>query len=122
MTKSKAIFLFLVLQVLFINFATAQVDTLKVFSKAMNKSIPNLVITPDNYANSNERLPVLYLLHGAGGNFRDWISKAPLIKKYANDHNLIIVCPDGGVTGWYFDSHIVPTLIYETFVAIELVD
>jgi len=122
MTKLKALLLFVALQVLFINFATSQADTLKVFSKAMNKTIPNMVITPDNYASSNERLPVVYLLHGAGGNFKDWVSRVPLIKKYANDFNLIIVCPDGGVTSWYFDSPIDPTMKYETFVAKELIE
>lgn len=122
MTKLKTTLLFLIIQVFFINVVTSQVDTLMVFSKSMNKNIPNMVITPDDYASKNENLPVLYLLHGAGGNFKDWISKAPLIKKYANDFNIIIVCPDGGVTSWYFNSPIDDTMKYETYVSAELIE
>ena len=100
--KKNAAILFISL--LFINVANSQIDTLMVFSKAMNKNIPNLVITPENDAIQNEKKPVLYLLHGFGGTYTDWLSKVPAIKKYANDFNIIIVCPDGGNSSWYFDS------------------
>ncbi|PKQ44765.1 alpha/beta hydrolase [Confluentibacter flavum] len=122
MIKLKTTLLLLTIHVFFINVATSQVDTLMVFSKSMNKNIPNMVITPDNYASNNQRLPVLYLLHGAGGNFKDWISKAPLVKQYANDFNIMIVCPDGGVTSWYFDSPIDDQMKYETYVSNELIE
>lgn len=120
--KFKSTLLIVAIHVLLINLATAQIDSLIVFSKAMNKNIPNMVITPENYATSNEHLPVVYLLHGATGNHKDWITKVPLIKKYANDSNIIIVCPDGGFTSWYFDSPIDNTMKYETYVAKELIE
>jgi S-formylglutathione hydrolase FrmB len=122
MTLLKRTFLFLTLNVFFISIATAQVDTLIVFSKAMNKNIPNMVITPENYTSNQVNLPVLYLLHGAGGNFADWFSKVPLLKKYATDFNIIVVCPDGGVTSWYFDSPVDNTMKYETYVSKELIE
>lgn len=75
----------------------SRVDTVMVVSNAMNKSIPNIVIVPDNYANQKVGFSVLYLLHGAGGDYTSWLSKVPDIKAYADQYNIIIVCPDGGV-------------------------
>jgi S-formylglutathione hydrolase FrmB len=100
----------------------SSVDTLLVVSKSMNKSIANIVILPDNYASQKEKFSVLYLLHGAGGDYRSWLSKAPSIKKYADKYNIIIVCPDGGGTSWYFDSPIDTNMRYETYIAKELIN
>ena len=86
--------------------ATAQVDTLEVFSQAMQKAIKNVVVLPEGYTTTNQPKPVLYLLHGATGDYKNWIEKVPAIQSYANRHDLIIVCPDGGFTSWYFDSPI----------------
>jgi len=101
--------------------ANAQVDTLTVFSQAMQKEIKNVVVFPQNYGKDNLKRPVLYLLHGATGNYTDWIKKVPNIQTYANQQDLIIVCPDGGYTSWYFDSPIDPQMQYETYVVEELV-
>lgn len=99
----------------------AKVDTLLVFSESMHKSIPNFVIIPDNYTKMSSEMPVLYLLHGAGGNYTDWLSNVPQINTYANDYNMIIVCPDGGFTSWYFDSPVDDKMRYETYFFKELV-
>jgi S-formylglutathione hydrolase FrmB len=122
MKDLKKNFATLLISLLFINVANSQIDTLMVFSKTMNKNIPNLVITPENDAIQNEKKPVLYLLHGVGGTYTDWLSKVPSIKKYANDFNIIIVCPDGGNSSWYFDSPIDNTMKYETYISKELIE
>ncbi|MEM7373178.1 MAG: alpha/beta hydrolase family protein [Bacteroidota bacterium] len=88
----------------------------------MEKTIPNLVIVPDNYGNQQAQYSVLYLLHGAYGDHTDWLTKYPAIKSYADTYNLIIVCPNGGYNSWYVDSPIDETMNYETYVAIELVE
>ncbi len=98
----------------------AKVDTLETFSTAMNKKIKVVVITPDAYAAGKE-FPVVYLLHGYSGNYADWIKKAPAIQTYADQYNLIVVCPDGGYGSWYYDSPVDPSWKYETYVADELV-
>jgi S-formylglutathione hydrolase FrmB len=95
------------------------VDTVSVMSKSMHRRIPNVIIKPEN--NGKQRLPVLYLLHGAGGNQNDWIRSVPELKDYVDLYQCIIVCPDGGVTSWYFDSPIDTTMRYETYVAKELI-
>tara|TARA_B110000091_G_C13756015_1_gene449903 strand:+ start:485 stop:1297 length:813 start_codon:yes stop_codon:yes gene_type:complete len=105
-----------------ISIIASQIDTVMVVSASMNKSIPNIVILPDNYSTEKENFSVLYLLHGAGGDYADWISKVPRIKEYADKYNIIIVCPDGGLTSWYFDSPIDKTMKYETYISKELID
>ena len=116
----KILFLFLILCGITSAFA-AQVDTLKVVSKAMNKTIPNIVIIPDGVTASKNAFPVVYLLHGAYENQKAWLREVPALKDYADQYKIMIVCPDGGFTSWYFDSPIDPTMKYETFVSKELI-
>jgi S-formylglutathione hydrolase FrmB len=99
----------------------SQIDTLQVLSKSMNKSISNIVILPETYSSQKEGYSVLYLLHGAYGNYKDWSSKVPEIKTYADLYNLIIVCPDGGFNSWYFDSPVDDQWQYESYFSSELV-
>lgn len=117
---------FIPLPILVIFFILAQVanasvvDTIQTYSASMQKSIKSVVITPDNYASTKE-LPVVYLLHGYSGNHLDWINKAKGFEKAADQYNMIIVCPDGGFSSWYWDSPVDPASKYETFVSDELV-
>lgn len=104
-----------------LNASASHVDTLYVESNSMHKSIPNLVIVPDSYDTQHSQFPVLYLLHGASGNFKDWLKKVPRLSEYVDQYNFIIVCPDGGYTSWYFDSPVDPTMKYETYITKELV-
>jgi S-formylglutathione hydrolase FrmB len=61
-------------------------------------------------------------LHGYSGNYADWITKVPEITRYADEYNILIVCPDGNYSSWYFDSPVDTTWKYETYVATELVN
>ncbi len=98
----------------------SHIDTLMVESK-MGKTLPNLVILPEGYAKAKANYPVVYLLHGAGGDFRDWVKKVPKLEAYVDQYNFIIVCPDGGKTSWYFDSPVDASMQYETYIANEVV-
>lgn len=98
----------------------ATVDTVETYSNSMQKTIKAVIITPDGYSES-KGLPVLYLLHGHGGNYADWITKDKELDEYADRYNMIIVCPDGGVNSWYFDSPVNKDFRYETYVSKELV-
>ncbi len=97
----------------------AKVDTVSTSSAAMKKTIKAVVITPDQYEKTG-RLPVVYLLHGHGGNYANWVDKAPAIKDAADRYRLIIVCPDGD-NSWYWDSPIDKNFQYETYMVRELV-
>jgi len=96
------------------------VDTIQTFSSSMQKNIKSVVIIPDSYKSAKE-LPVVYLLHGYSGNYRDWINRAKGLEKAADQFSVIIVCPDGGYGSWYFDSPVDPTSKYETYVSDELI-
>jgi S-formylglutathione hydrolase FrmB len=117
--RIKLLFLFISLYLSAVAFS-ATVDTVRTFSNAMQKEIPALVILPDRYS-ENKQYPVVYLLHGYGGNAKgDWI-KVPALKPLADAYNMILVLPDGGVSSWYFDSPVDSTLRYETYISNELV-
>ena len=107
------------LLVLHISFA-AEVDTLLTKSTAMNKNIKAVVITPKGYS-KKQHYPVMYLLHGYSGNYKDWLTKVEKLKDLVDQHNIIVVCPDGNYGSWYFDSPEEPASKYETYVSKELV-
>ena len=98
-----------------------QTDTVAVHSAAMDRDIKNTVIVPQQYLvpGDTARWPVVYLLHGADGSYRDWPRKARL-DSLATRYGVIIVCPDGQ-DSWYFDSPVDPTMQFETYVGTELV-
>ncbi len=98
----------------------AIVDTVLTRSASMQKDIKAVVIKPDSYT-TGKQFPVVYLLHGYGGNYSSWIEKIPGIKEDADRYNILIVCPDGGFGSWYWDSPIDPSYRYETYISKELV-
>ena len=56
----------------------AKVDTLLVKSPSMNKDVQVVVVTPDvAMGNKAVACPVIYLLHGFGGNAKTWVSIKP---------------------------------------------
>lgn len=97
----------------------AKVDTLQTYSTAMKKNIKAVVILPDNYK-KQKHFPTVYLLHGYGDSYNGWINYVPELKKYADDFQMILVCPDGNFSSWYFDSPKDPKWKYETYVSLEL--
>jgi Predicted esterase len=103
------------------NLFAAKVDTLKVYSDAMQKEIPAVIITPESYS-KNTSYPVIYLLHGYSGNYKSGLKgEYDAAPRYADAYNMIIVLPDGGFSSWYFDSPVDSTWRYETFVSKELI-
>lgn len=99
----------------------ATVDTVDTYSTSMRKNIKAVVIKPGSYA-YGKRFPVVYLLHGYGGNYRDWMRSVPAIAQYADQFQLMIVCPDGNVGSWYLDSPVDPAFKFETYISAELID
>lgn len=98
----------------------ASVDTVDTFSPSMNKNIKAVVILPKQYK-GNLAMPVLYLLHGYSGYYADWLRKVPALTSSADTYNMIIVCPDGNFSSWYFDSPLDASWKYETYISNELV-
>jgi len=111
--------LLLLLLVFFTKGFAKQIDTVGVVSPSMHISIQNLVILPDDY-DGDKSFPVLYLLHGYGGNHRTWMQMHPGLPELASRYGIIIVCPNGR-NSWYWDSPVDPAMQYETYVTKELV-
>lgn len=97
-----------------------KIQTVSTYSASMQKEIPAIVVTPDNYS-AKKSYPVVYLLHGFGGSYAsDWASKAWETTHLADTYDLIFVIPDGEKS-WYFDSPVDPSYWYETYITQELI-
>ena len=99
----------------------ATVDTLGIYSTAMKKEYKCVVIKPDTYKKT-KAYPVVYLLHGHAGWYANWILRVPELKTWADQYQLMIVCPDGGFNSWYVDSPVDSTVRFETYISTEVPD
>lgn len=102
----------------------ASVDSIDVQSTAMNKALKVAVVVPESYKKAKQAYPVLYLLHGGQGSFRDWLTQTPdktLLHRLADQYNIIIVTPEGGTTSYYFDSPLQQSSQFETFISKEVI-
>lgn len=118
---------FILFSVLFgniFNATSATVDSIEVPSAAMNKVYKAAVVLPASYTKSKATYPVLYLLHGGGGHFRDWLNSTPdkmVVKDLADQYNLIIVMPEGETFGWYLNSPVKKDNLFETYIIDEVI-
>ncbi|MFR3550574.1 MAG: alpha/beta hydrolase-fold protein, partial [Coprobacter sp.] len=97
----------------------AEIIKTKVKSDAMNKDIPCVIITPEDYTPS-ATYPVIYLLHGYGGNQNTWPDIKKDLSQTATQDSIIFVCPNGE-NSWYWDSPFNKESQFETFISKELV-
>lgn len=98
----------------------ASVQTVQFQSKLVNATLPYSVVLPPDYRTSiATRYPVLYLLHGFGGHYSDWITRTNLAE-YAAQYRMIVVTPEGN-DGWYTDSTSNTTGKYESYFLRELI-
>ena len=98
----------------------AVVDTVSIFSNAMNRSHKCVVIVPGKTRKTAAKFPTVYLLHGFGGNYSNWIRRVPQLTRFADEYRVVIVCPDGEFSSWYFDSPVDSTMRYETYISREV--
>lgn len=78
---------------------------LRVDSDALVNPAGVRVLLPTGYDPSAARAhPVLFLLHGGLGGFRDWTDSGDIEQRTRSD-DLIVVMPYGGLGGWYRDWH-----------------
>ena len=108
----------------FLAFGQAKTDTITVFSCAMQKNLHAAVTTPSSYQNGSEKYPVVYLLHGGSGAFSDWhkkVTEPGLVGRMAEEYKLIIVTPGVGPSSYYYDSPMMDSVRYETYMVDELI-
>lgn len=109
---------------LLINSTIAQVDTVSHYSQSLNKEMRYAITYPESYKNSDENYPVVYLLHGAGGDFSNWhknVKKPNLLSDLANQYQMLIVTPEVGPFSYYYDSPMLDTVRYASYITIDLI-
>lgn len=86
-------------------------------SKALTGEQAVQIILPDKLKYvRNERVPVLYLLHGMWGDYTNW-TRYTALERYAQAYNLAVVMPSG-LNSFYHD--LPGALRFEEYVAEEL--
>ena len=97
----------------------ASVETIQFQSKLINTTLPYNVILPPGYrASATTRYPVLYLLHGWGGHYTDWLTRTN-VADYAAQYRMIVVLPEGN-DSWYVDGAAGTNDKYESYILKEL--
>ncbi len=94
----------------------------EVRSEAMDKDVKNYAVLPASYAQDTQaRYPVVYLLHGFGGNHLTWPKQTKKnLQQISDSLGIIFISPDGA-RSWYWDSPVDPKIRYETYVSKELI-
>ena len=110
--------LFLITLFLFLGGSLLAQDQLIYKSKNLPKPDTTWVFKPKNY-NEIQKLPIIFLLHGYGGNYKQW-NNIMDAQKYADEYGFIIVCPDGLFDSWYLNSPAKKEWQYESFFFDEL--
>jgi len=86
-------------------------------SAALNRDMQYRVVLPLVVA-PGQRLPVVYLLHGGGGGFRDWTNDAD-VSPFA-ELGLALVMPEGG-SSYYTNAVDPPQDRYEDYMVADLI-
>ena len=98
-----------------------RIETVDLHSQMTGIDLPYSVVLPRGYGLfiARKKYPVLYLLHGHGGDHSSWIGNTSLAT-YATKFEMIIVTPEGK-DGWYTDSATVDSAKYESYIVKELI-
>jgi putative tributyrin esterase len=86
-------------------------------SAALNRDMQYRVILPASVA-AGAKLPVVYLLHGGGGNFRDWSNYSDSAR-FA-ERGLILVMPEGDES-YYVNAAERPQDRFEDYIVNDLI-
>jgi S-formylglutathione hydrolase FrmB len=126
----KKLLLVLPLSILMIFTLSAQpiqgtvIESVNLKSSILKKEMKLNIYLPPNYDTSQSRYPVVYLLHGMGQNYMDWVKQGDAkrttdsLKTLKNIPDMIIVMPDAGNT---FFVNSVEGYNYEDYFFKELI-
>ncbi len=95
------------------------------YSEILGKNMNYSIYLPPNYSKSENEYPVLYLLHGMWGNYRDWVTNgmsAVMDDKINNNEasEMIVVMPDG-IDAFYCNNYNGGNILYEDFMIQEFI-
>ncbi len=115
---------YLIIMLLFVlNCTAAKVDIWDIYSESMEKSLKIVIVVPDSYYQNTKKYPTLTLLHGAFGQYDDWLKKTPnsnLIQELSDQYNMIVILPEGETFSFYIDSKINNKSQFHTFINQEI--
>jgi putative tributyrin esterase len=86
-------------------------------SASLEREITYRVVLPKSFS-TGERLPVVYLLHGGGGDFREWSNDSD-VGAFA-EKQLILVMPEGE-SSYYTNSVDRPKDRFESYITKDLI-
>jgi len=92
------------------------------FSAALNRQMPYRVFLPERLI-PGQKLPVVYLLHGGGGGYKDWSNDTDVARYAApkgESGGMILVMPDGD-TSCFVNSAEKPEDRYEDYLVHDLI-
>jgi S-formylglutathione hydrolase FrmB len=89
-------------------------------SASLGRDSHYYAMLPADYAHSQKRYPVLYLLHGWHGDYTNWVKLTNLVE-YARRYPIIIITPDAE-NSWYVNSATMPQNRFEDFVTKDLIE
>ncbi|MCF7808701.1 MAG: prolyl oligopeptidase family serine peptidase [Candidatus Marinimicrobia bacterium] len=109
-----------VLFLLLLSPSFAEILHLKIPSAALVDSTNIIIATPSTFqSGSAEVYPFIIMLHGWAGDETQWEQDADL-QALADQHNILLVLPDGGYDGWWQDTDLLPGRDYDTHINKEL--
>jgi len=94
-------------------------------SRIMNKDMSYSLLLPEDYDTNSDSFPVIYLLHGFGGNQNSWLTRcrinelADSIQLVMHIKNFIYVMPDAGDS--YFINNFDSSRMISDYLSRELV-
>jgi S-formylglutathione hydrolase FrmB len=86
------------------------------YSTSLQRNMPYRVVLPKTI--SGGKLPVIYLLHGGGGGFRDWTNYSD-VAQFA-ETGFMLVMPEGS-SSYYTNSATIPKDRYEDYIIQDLI-
>ncbi len=94
-------------------------------SKIMNREMSYSMLLPEDYYSSADSFPVIYLLHGFGGNQNSWLERCRInelvdsLKLNMNLSDFIFVMPDADKS--YFINNYDSSYMFSDYLSFELV-
>lgn len=115
----RAVLLLFIFFLYSISFSQVSVVEDSLFSQSINGVEKITVVLPDGYAESQERYSAIYLLHGFGGDYTNWVKLTDLVR-YLKKYHYIVVCPDGK-NSWYTNSVELQNAQYEDLIMKDII-
>ena len=99
---------------------TSRIEDRVFQSESLGRQMTYRILLPAGYSDSARSYPVLYLLHGWHGGYKNWSTLTDLTH-YAENLPIIIVMPDAG-DSWYVNSASNPQDKFEQYIIRDLIE